>query len=140
MKSRVIIIIGLFSVLTIFGSCAKNENPDLSHLLLSEYSFFISPVTNVAPPASIAAGVPATFSASYIKPSPCYYIVGIKTYQDGLSVNLYVLLDLPNPPTVCSDVLVGETSQFQIVFPQPGAYTISYKGTTGPESIEVIVK
>jgi hypothetical protein len=125
--------------LLVLASCAKEQKPDLSHWLSSEYNFSQAWVQTVAPPASIASGTPATFSVSYMMPSPCYFLVGIKTYQDDFSINLLVLLDQPYPPPICADVLVGKISQFQVLFPRPGTYTINFKGINGPESIQVNV-
>lgn len=138
MKLRNFSIIISLSLLVLV-SCAKEQKPDLSHLLSSEYNFFEAWVQTVVPPAKIVSGTPATFSVSYMMPSPCYFLVGIKTYQDDFSISLLVLLDQPSPPPICAAVLVGKTSQFSVLFPRPGKYTINYKGIYGPESVQVNV-
>ena len=135
-KFKVIVTLAMLTLV----SCSKEENVDLTRWLNSEENFFQAWIETVAPPPNIVSGTPATFSVSYIKPNPCYFLVGIKTYQDGFSVNLFVLLDYPDSGSICPQVLVGETSQFQILFPKPGKYTINFKGMNGTESLQVTVK
>jgi hypothetical protein len=133
-------LIFTLALLVLLGSCAK-ENPSFNADLswLSEDNYHSAIINKVEPTSSLVAGVPASFSVTYSKPNPCYFIVQVKTHINQFNVNLGVFLDYPNPPPICSDVLVEETTQFQILFPHKGTYTINFKGVNGVQSIAVNV-
>ncbi len=131
--------LALLSVMALCGSCSKEESANLSSSLFSEEGLFSAWINSVAPPSTLVAGTPVTFSATYTKPSPCYSKAVIRTRITGFEMELMVLLHPPNPSAICPDVLVAENSNFQVMFPRAGTYTIRYKGTHGPASIQLSV-
>ncbi len=132
-------LVAAIALLVFLGSCSKEERTSLPPNLTTEEGLFSAWISSVTPLSGVVAGKPAKFSTTYSKPSPCYAKAAIKTRMTGFEVELLVLLHIPRPPMVCSDVLVGETSQFQVLFQRAGTYTMTYKGTNGPESIQLTV-
>ncbi len=122
-------------VLTAFVSCSKefdwwNKGPKEA---------FIAPIYELQGPEEIFANQQATFTVSYSKPQPCYTRTGIHTKIQGfeMSVEVHIVRD---HVYACSDVLVGETAEFSVVFPLAGTYNLQFRGPEGPETMEVVVK